>query len=155
MVDDTGYLTYDMANPGFYVQGDNTEPFYYADLPNSAVPVSYNGMNFINNGSLGLLLAHMHNGSGNHSEVVGFAEPTISSFSPLAGPVGTQVTILGSNFGPGTTVTFFKNKPAVPVTVLSNTTILVNVPAGATTGTIQVGNAAGNDSTRIKFRVTP
>jgi hypothetical protein len=154
-VDDSGLLVYDMANPGLNVQGGNLDPFYYNDLPTTTVPVTYNGTNFQNNGSLGLLMVHMHNGAGSHTDVVNFAQPGITSFSPSSGPVGTQVTIHGSNFGAGTSVKFFNNKPASGVIVISSSTIVANVPAGAATGTIQVSNAAGSASSRTKFTVTP
>ena len=156
-VDDSGLLVYDMANPGLNVQGVLLDPTpgYYPDLPTTTVPVTYNGTNFQNNGSLGLLMVHMHNGTGARTDVVNFAQSSITSFSPASGPVGTQVTIHGSNFGPGTSVTFFNNKPAANVVVISSSTILANVPAGAATGSIKVSNAAGTSTSRTKFTVTP
>ncbi len=81
-IDDTGYMTYDLAAPGLEAQGGNLEPFYYTDVPTTTIPVNYNGANFQANGSLGLLLVHMHNGTGSHTDVVGFGKPRISSFSP-------------------------------------------------------------------------
>ncbi len=155
VVDDTGLLLYDMAKPGLDAQGGNLDPFFYNDLPTTTIPVTYNGANYQANGSLGLVLAHMHNATGARTDVVTFASPTITSFSPASGKVGSQVVITGSNFGPGTTVTFFNNKPATGVVVISSTTILANVPAGAVTGNIRVSNAAGASASRTKFVVTP
>ena len=39
----------------------------------------------------------------------GFAQPSITSFSPVSGPVGANVTISGSNFSttPGNNIVFF------------------------------------------------
>jgi len=71
--------------------------------------VNYNGANFQANSSLGLMLVHMHNANAAQAEVISFGKPLISSFSPSTGPVGTQVSISGSNFGPGTSVTFFNS----------------------------------------------
>jgi hypothetical protein len=75
-VDESPFLTYDLANPGFDLEGGNFEPFYYPDVP-STIHVGFNGNNFQSNGSMGVWLVHMHNGSGQHSDVVPFrdAEP--------------------------------------------------------------------------------
>ena len=160
-VDSTPVLTYDLANPGLEVENSGAvagvstifssssafvENFMYQDLPTNFIPVNYNGTNFRNNGSLGVLLLHMHNGDGNRSDVVAFRKPTISGFSPTHAKVGAFVTITGTNFGPGTAVTFFNNKPASPVNVLSANTLSVQVPVGAISGPIRVSNAAGSSS---------
>jgi subtilisin family serine protease len=155
LVDDTGLLTYDMANPGLDVQDGGFEPSFYPDLSAVSIPVNYNGTNFAQNGSLGMMLTHMHNGTGERSEVVVFAKPTILSFSPASGPIGTRVQISGTNFGPGTKVTFFNNKPATNVTVINSNTILATVPAGTISGNIRVSNAAGSSTSRTRFTVTP
>jgi hypothetical protein len=70
-VDITPLLTYDLAKPGFDLEGGNLEPFLYADVP-SSVPVKFAGRNFKSNGSLGVWLVHMHNGDGQRSDVVPF-----------------------------------------------------------------------------------
>jgi hypothetical protein len=61
------------------------------------------------------------------------AQPTISSFSPASGPVGTSVTITGTNFNtiPANNIVFFG---AVRANVSSATTtsLTVTVPAGTT-----------------------
>jgi len=56
--------------------------------------------------------------------------PTIKSISPGTGPLagGTTVTITGTNFGPGATVTF-GGTPATGVTVASSTSITATTPA--------------------------
>lgn len=67
------------------------------------------------------------------------AQPVISSFTPVSGPVGAQVTIAGNNFGPFTTdnIVYFG---AVRATVLtaSPTSLKVTVPVGATFQPISV-----------------
>lgn len=157
-VDASNILFYDLANPGMEVDNSGAvagvskvpsagaflEPFMYQDLPTNSIPVNYNGTNFGNNGSLGVWLLHMHNGDGNRSDVISFLAPTITGFTPSSAKVGAFVTITGSNFGPGTAVTFFNNKPATPVNVISPNTISVQVPAGAVSGPIRVSNAAGS-----------
>jgi hypothetical protein len=168
LVDDSGVLTYDLANPGLEVDnsgavagvskipsaGSFFEPFWYQDTTANSVPVNWNGTNFQANGSLGVWLFHAHNGSSLRSDVVKFLKPTVTSFSPTSGPVGTNVTITGTNFNAGTSVTFFNNKPAT-VTVITSNTLIAKVPVGAITGPIKVSNAAGSSTAIGNFTVTP
>lgn len=76
--------------------------------------------------------------------------PSISSFSPLSGIVGTKMTITGSGFsGGGLSITFNgNNAPAsakiVVPTVVSDTQATVAVPTGATTGTLTASNSQGS-----------
>jgi len=62
----------------------------------------------------------------------------LSSFTPSAGPVNTQVTIRGVNFSAGIPVKF-NGIAASLVSLVSSTELAVTVPAGATTGYITVG----------------
>jgi hypothetical protein len=78
--------------------------------------------------------------------------PTITSFSPTSGPVGTSVTINGSNFS-GVNVVKFNGVKATFV-VNSNATITATVPAGATTGKIIVKAPTGSATSLTKFTVT-
>jgi hypothetical protein len=166
-VEETPVMVYDLANPGLEVENsavvaqtvfsssnDHVENFMYKDLPTNSIPVNYNGTNFQNNGSLGVLLFHMLNSAGNRGELVAFRKPTVSSFSPTSGPVGTNVTITGTNFNAGTGVKFFNNKIAT-VTVLTSNTLIAKVPVGAVTGPIRVFNAAGSSTAPGNFTVTP
>jgi hypothetical protein len=82
------------------------------------------------------------------------ALPSISSLTPNSGPIGTSVTIAGSNFGATqstSTVTF--NGTAATPTTWSASSIVVIVPAGAITGSVvvTVGGVASNGMT---FTVT-
>src|SRR5207245_6169552 len=61
--------------------------------------------------------------------------PTISSFTPASGPVGTSVTISGNNFSGATAVKF--NGVSASFAVNSATTIQATVTASATTGPIR------------------
>src|SRR5207249_507939 len=79
--------------------------------------------------------------------------PTISSFSPSSGPVGTSVTISGSNFSGPTTVTF-SNGTAASFTVNSDTQITTTVPTGASCGLISVSTPAGTATSASSFTVT-
>ena len=75
--------------------------------------------------------------------------PNISSISPTSGPVGTVVTINGSNFGPtvGTRASGVSfNGVVARTTSWGDTQIVVPVPAGATSGNVvvSVGGVASN-----------
>jgi hypothetical protein len=166
-VEETPVMVYDLANPGLEVDNvgslasvvfsssnDHVENFMFKDLPTNFIPVNYNGTNFQNNGSLGVLLFHMHNAEGSRGELVAFRKPTVSGFSPTSGKVGANITITGTNFGPGTGVKFFNNKTAV-VNVLTSNTLIATVPAGAITGPIRVFNAAGSSTAPGNFTVLP
>lgn len=69
------------------------------------------------------------------------------------GHVGARVKILGTNLTGSTGVTF--NGTAATFTVASPSLITAIVPAGATTGTVQVITLAGTLSSNAPFRVIP
>ena len=79
--------------------------------------------------------------------------PTISGFTPSSGPVGTVVTITGSNFFSSTFVKF--NGVNSTFTVNNNGSITATVPAGATTGAIAITNSVGTTTSGSSFTVTP
>src|SRR5437867_2154718 len=58
----------------------------------------------------------------------GSSAPTITSFTPTSGPVGSSVTLSGTNFTGATAVTF-NGASAASFTVTSDTTIQATVPA--------------------------
>ncbi len=71
--------------------------------------------------------------------------PTVTGIGPSTGPTsgGTAVTITGTSFAAGATVTFGANA-ATNVTVLNSTTISATSPAGAVgTVTVTVTNSSG------------
>jgi hypothetical protein len=94
---------------------------------------------------------------GQASNAVSFTVTTaglsIAGLNPTAGPVGTSVTITGTNFGASqgtSTVTF--NGTAATVTSWSATSIVVPVPSGATTGNVVV-SVGGQNSNGVTFTV--
>jgi rhamnogalacturonyl hydrolase YesR len=79
--------------------------------------------------------------------------PSIASLSPTSGPQGTLVTIVGANFGTAQG-TVDLNGTAAPVVSWSSSSIIVAVPAGATSGNVVVtaGEVASNG---VDFTVLP
>jgi hypothetical protein len=93
--------------------------------------------------------------------VVPVPAPTISSFTPLFGPVGTSVKITGTNFsGTVSGVSFttssvkFNITSATTFHVDSATQITATVPTGATTGKISVTTPGGTASSATNFTVS-
>jgi len=81
------------------------------------------------------------------------AAPTVSSFSPASGPVGTSVTVNGTGFTGATSVKF-NGKPATWWVRRSSTKIRARAPVGATTGPISVTNGSGTGTSSTSFIVT-
>lgn len=79
--------------------------------------------------------------------------PTISSFAPSSGVLGTSVVITGTNFLTATQVQF--NSVNASFVINTATQITATVPAGATTGTIKVFNSCGNTTSQSNFIINP
>ena len=79
--------------------------------------------------------------------------PSITSFSPTSGPVGTSVIINGANFTGATAVAF--NGVSATYNVNTSIKITATVPAGATTGLISVTTPAGTGTSTGNFTVQP
>jgi Beta-propeller repeat len=92
-------------------------------------------------------------GTVNSPTVYSIVAPTLTSFSPTTGPVGTLVTINGSGFT-GTTGVRFNATAALTFTVVSATRITAVVPVGATTGVISVLTPGGTKQFATSFTVT-
>jgi uncharacterized repeat protein (TIGR03803 family) len=73
--------------------------------------------------------------------------------NPIAGVAGQQVRVLGTNLTGATSVTF--NGTAASFTVVSGSQILATVPAGATTGAVQVVTPSSTLTSNPAFRVLP
>jgi uncharacterized repeat protein (TIGR03803 family) len=72
---------------------------------------------------------------------------------PAFAPIGRQIQILGNNLT-GTAGVMFNGTPAT-FKVISGTYILATVPAGATTGPIEVTTPSGTLSSNVAFQVIP
>lgn len=70
-----------------------------------------------------------------------YPAPTVTLIAPSSGPVGTTVTITGTNFNSVTAVNF--NGVPASYTVNSTTSITATVPAAATSGVVTVVNGSG------------
>ncbi len=81
------------------------------------------------------------------------ALPKIKQFSPISGPAGTSVTILGANFTGASSVAF--NGTLSVFTVNSVSKITATVPAGATTGPIAISTPGGDAISATSFTVVP
>ncbi len=80
------------------------------------------------------------------------APPTLTGFTPGSGPVGTSVTLTGTNLDGVTGVTF--NGTAATIQTFNPTQLTVTVPAGATTGAIAVTTPGGSATAPGSFSVT-
>jgi IPT/TIG domain len=104
---------------------------------------------------------HVYTAAGQSTSATNFTvnAPTITSFTPLFGPIGTSVTITGTNFS-GTSPTFttssvkFNTTAATTFTVNSATQITATVPTGATTGKISVTTPSGTGTSTANFTVS-
>ena len=80
------------------------------------------------------------------------AAPTLTSFTPVSGAVGSTSSITGTNFC-GTTAVRFNTTNASTFTVNSATQITATVPVGATTGKITVTNTVNSAVSTADFTV--
>ncbi len=82
------------------------------------------------------------------------AAPTVTSFPPASGMVGTAVTLTGRGFA-GAIAVAFNGASAASFSVDSEAQITATVPAGATTGRIAVTTPAGAATSAASFTVIP
>lgn len=87
-----------------------------------------------------------------HGKIMVTTAPSITKFTPLSGPTGTGVTIVGLNLAHATRVAF--NGHTAVITSDSATKIVTKVPAGATTGHITVTTSVGTATSSKAFTVT-
>ncbi|WP_420322699.1 IPT/TIG domain-containing protein [Flagellimonas sp.] len=86
--------------------------------------------------------------------IVPAPEPTISSFSPSEGEVGTEVTITGTNFSTTASENTVKfNGTEATVSNATATSLTVTVPDGATTGKISVAVGENTATSADDFTV--
>ncbi|MGI4862597.1 MAG: beta strand repeat-containing protein [Janthinobacterium lividum] len=78
--------------------------------------------------------------------------PTLTNVNSPNGPVGTSVTLTGTNLS-GATAVSFNGISATTFAVVNATTLTATVPSGATTGPVTV-TTPGGTSNGVFFRVT-
>jgi photosystem II stability/assembly factor-like uncharacterized protein len=78
--------------------------------------------------------------------------PSITSFTPSSGDVGTSVTIQGVNFT-GASAVKFNGVSATTFNVASANQITATVPSGASTGKISITTSNGTGSSAINFSI--
>jgi len=71
--------------------------------------------------------------------------PTITNVNPASATIGTLITIMGTDFEPGTTQVTFNGDAAV-IRAITATEIITTVPPAATTGSLTVTTARGSAS---------
>ena len=77
--------------------------------------------------------------------------PTLKSFSPTSGAVGTVVTLTGTGLQQTTKVTF--DSKSASFTVVSDTEVTATVPTGAKTGKIAITTKGGSVTSATNFTV--
>ncbi len=79
--------------------------------------------------------------------------PAVNSLSPAAGPVGTQVTIQGTNFGSsqGSSTVSFNGSSAASIVSWSNSQIVAVAPSTVTTGPVVVVVNSVPSNTNVVF----
>ena len=102
--------------------------------------------------ALSLLFISCSGGGGGTDGAPEVSAPTITSFNPISGPVGTLVTITGTNLTGATSVSFH-GTTATSFTVVNATQITATVPSGATSGTIAVTTPGGTATSSASFTV--
>jgi uncharacterized repeat protein (TIGR02543 family) len=98
---------------------------------------------------------HLTNPSGTRGSPEDFVvidPPAIASFSPESGPVGTEVTVTGTELGTVTSVQF--NGASATFTIDGPTQLRATVPGDATSGPITITNPAGTSISANPFAVT-
>ncbi|HEY4800550.1 MAG TPA: FG-GAP-like repeat-containing protein, partial [Bacteroidia bacterium] len=172
--DTTLYSTVHITNTGYFSGSPTVTPVSPA-CPNSSVNMNTNsGFQYyvwkygdgtkdsIN--SIGYNVSHNYSLSGTYTATVTIydycgndttlnispliirpAAPSIVSFAPTSGPIGTSVVISGANFNSvaSNNVVFFGATKAV-VTAASASSLTVTVPAGATYQYISIGDITNN-----------
>jgi len=133
----------------FKITPNGTLNFYsidptYGDGPVAPLVQDTNG-NFYGTNS--------HGGAGGDGTVFALSlglRPFVET-QPTSAPVGKPINILGTSLSGSTSVTF--NGTPATFSVKSPSLITTTVPAGATTGTVQVVTPGGTLSSNVPFRV--
>ena len=80
--------------------------------------------------------------------------PRATKFAPATAPVGTTLTITGTNLGTVTEVKFSGAAPVAP-TPLTPTSLQVVIPPDALTGPVSLTNSVGTGASTGIFKIAP
>lgn len=80
--------------------------------------------------------------------ITALSAPSITSFAPTTGPVGTEVSISGLNFD-GANSVMFNNTTATQVNYINSNAIHAFVPQGASNGSIKITKDNGCSNTTL------
>ncbi|MDO7873517.1 IPT/TIG domain-containing protein, partial [Hymenobacter sp. ASUV-10] len=131
------------SNTGIFSNGSNPT---VSVSPNCIVLGDVDG-----DGDLDLLTANF--GASTVSVRLNTPAPTITSFSPPSGPVGTSVLVSGTNLAGATAVTV--NGTAGTITANTATSLTFTIGAGSTTGLIRITTPVGIVASATSFTVAP
>ena len=134
---------------------DNSGNYVFAGLPNGTYGVAPNHVGYTFSPSSQSTTVNGANVTGvNFTANPVSVPPSIASLNPASGPVGTSVTITGTNFGStqGTSTVKFNGTAATP-TSWTASSITAPVPTGAATGNVVV-TVGGVASNGVNFTVT-
>ncbi len=87
-----------------------------------------------------------------------YSGPTITDFNPKSGPLGTLVSIVGTNLAGTTQVSVSQQGGGLvnpPPATVSASAVAFVVPAGAVSGPIKIVTSSGTATSAASFTVTP
>jgi len=121
----------------------------YVRLASTATAGPVNGtLTFTSTGATGVTI--VLNGTVTSA---GTAAPTVTSFAPASGPVGTTVTVTGTNLA-GASGAMLNGLAVANFMAMGATSVMFDVPAGATSGPVAVTTAGGTGTSTGAFTVT-
>ncbi len=85
------------------------------------------------------------------AEAQTYPRPAISNFTPASGPVGTQITVAGTGLAQINRATI--GAVTVPLLSVSETSVVISVPAGAASGRIKLSNPRYTGTSSSNFKV--
>jgi hypothetical protein len=149
--DDGDVVLWDADDDSIWV--DNNGSFVLMNLnePNGAIGYGINNS--------GVVVGNFNNGNGAEYTFIATPSgsstvPTISSFTPNSGPVGTTITITGTQFT-GVNAIYFSGGVSATPTDVTATSATVVVPSGAVTGTIAAATSTGAGTSAKSLTVIP
>ncbi|NEM96415.1 IPT/TIG domain-containing protein [Pontibacter burrus] len=106
--------------------------------------------------STGIVQVRTPNGRANSSGYFTVSgAPAITSFTPISGPVGTEIIITGENFTGTNRVYVGSGNTTTGFTVVSDTQLKVIVPATASNGSLIVRTANGQVTSTVTYKLSP